>query len=391
MYSAWQAPFAAQKFAPVERWLRDHDSARARRRVWSRHQRCALQRRRLRRHRRQRAIPGGGARAIPRPVRPGRPDERRSVVARHVRHDPRQQLSASRQRSDAERILAQLSPLLAPEGTIHILDLVLPPRKSLAWMMARLDRGKYARPVERWRACSARRSSRFFEPYFFGGRLWSMVYFQGRKKREALRRHSCFQRTGSPPELLARLLQGPRSASKAGRTKSSSSTMAAPTIRGRCSNRPRGAIRAFGRRAVEKFRPSGRAWRRARLRDRRCGRPDGRRSAGRARSHPEFVAHHRAGADVVFARRRTREEGWLLRLAYRAFYRIISALSDTELPLDTGISRCSGSRWWRRFAACRSTSDTFEACGMGRIHSRSASTSIGRRAPRESRSTRPGN
>lgn len=51
---------------------------------------------------------------------------------------------------------------------------------------------------------------------------------------------------------------------------------------------------------------------------------------------PEFVARHRAGADVVFARRRTREEGWLLRLAYRVFYRLISALSDTKLPLDTG-------------------------------------------------------
>lgn len=51
---------------------------------------------------------------------------------------------------------------------------------------------------------------------------------------------------------------------------------------------------------------------------------------------PEFVARHRAGADVVYARRRTREEGWALRMAYRVFYRIISALSDTKLPLDTG-------------------------------------------------------
>ena len=51
---------------------------------------------------------------------------------------------------------------------------------------------------------------------------------------------------------------------------------------------------------------------------------------------PEFVARHRAGADVVYARRRTREEGWMLRLAYRSFYRLISALSDTKLPLDSG-------------------------------------------------------
>jgi dolichol-phosphate mannosyltransferase len=50
----------------------------------------------------------------------------------------------------------------------------------------------------------------------------------------------------------------------------------------------------------------------------------------------DFIARHRAGADVVFARRHTREEAWLLRLSYQAFYRIISALSDTKLPLDTG-------------------------------------------------------
>lgn len=51
---------------------------------------------------------------------------------------------------------------------------------------------------------------------------------------------------------------------------------------------------------------------------------------------PDFIVRHRAGADVVFARRRSREEGWLLRFAYRAFYRTISALSDTKLPVDAG-------------------------------------------------------
>lgn len=50
----------------------------------------------------------------------------------------------------------------------------------------------------------------------------------------------------------------------------------------------------------------------------------------------EFVRRHAAGADVVFARRRTREEGWLLRTAYRLFYRIVAALSDIRLPLDSG-------------------------------------------------------
>lgn len=51
---------------------------------------------------------------------------------------------------------------------------------------------------------------------------------------------------------------------------------------------------------------------------------------------PEFVKHHQAGADVVYARRATREEGWALRAAYRIFYRIIASLSEVHLPRDAG-------------------------------------------------------
>ena len=51
---------------------------------------------------------------------------------------------------------------------------------------------------------------------------------------------------------------------------------------------------------------------------------------------PEFVRHYQAGADVVYARRTTREEGWLIRTMYRLFYRILAMLSDTNLPLDSG-------------------------------------------------------
>jgi dolichol-phosphate mannosyltransferase len=38
----------------------------------------------------------------------------------------------------------------------------------------------------------------------------------------------------------------------------------------------------------------------------------------------------------VFVRRRTRKEGLLRRVSYRAFYRIVAALSEADLPLDTG-------------------------------------------------------
>lgn len=51
---------------------------------------------------------------------------------------------------------------------------------------------------------------------------------------------------------------------------------------------------------------------------------------------PELLRHHQAGADVVYARRASREEGVILRVAYRLFYRIVAQLSEVQLPLDTG-------------------------------------------------------
>jgi polyisoprenyl-phosphate glycosyltransferase len=51
---------------------------------------------------------------------------------------------------------------------------------------------------------------------------------------------------------------------------------------------------------------------------------------------PEFLRRHEAGADVVYARRATRQEGWLLRTAYGVFYRVIASLSEVHLPRDAG-------------------------------------------------------
>jgi dolichol-phosphate mannosyltransferase len=51
---------------------------------------------------------------------------------------------------------------------------------------------------------------------------------------------------------------------------------------------------------------------------------------------PQFLKHHQEGADVVYARRATRQEGWLLQMAYKVFYRIIAALSEVHLPRDAG-------------------------------------------------------
>jgi dolichol-phosphate mannosyltransferase len=49
-----------------------------------------------------------------------------------------------------------------------------------------------------------------------------------------------------------------------------------------------------------------------------------------------MVDRWRAGADVVFARRRRRRGSPLKRLGYWGFYRLVSFLSDVTLPLDTG-------------------------------------------------------
>jgi dolichol-phosphate mannosyltransferase len=51
---------------------------------------------------------------------------------------------------------------------------------------------------------------------------------------------------------------------------------------------------------------------------------------------PQFIRLHEEGADVVYARRASRKEAWLLQLAYKAFYRLIAKLSEVPLPLDSG-------------------------------------------------------
>lgn len=51
---------------------------------------------------------------------------------------------------------------------------------------------------------------------------------------------------------------------------------------------------------------------------------------------PQFVARWREGYDVVYAVRRDRKEGLLKRLGYFAFYRLLSGISDLDIPLDSG-------------------------------------------------------
>jgi SAM-dependent methyltransferase len=185
IYAAWQAPFVAQKFAPVERALR-HTQIRKVLDVG-----CG---------------PGTNAARFNGADYVGIDINERYLAIARSRHPGRfiqADLAASPNLSglgrfdtilvnsflhhlpDAavERILAQLQTLLEPAGTVHILELVLPERRSLARVMARLDRGNYARPLSSWHAIfSAYFEPLVEEPYGFGGGLWAMIYFQGRRK-----------------------------------------------------------------------------------------------------------------------------------------------------------------------------------------------------------------
>jgi len=51
---------------------------------------------------------------------------------------------------------------------------------------------------------------------------------------------------------------------------------------------------------------------------------------------PKLVRAHLEGYDVVYAQRVRRKEGWLLRLCYATFYRMLARLSNVELPVDAG-------------------------------------------------------
>jgi SAM-dependent methyltransferase len=87
----------------------------------------------------------------------------------------------------AHRLLAHLRTLLTDDGHVHIVDLVLPERASIARFLARLDRGEFPRPLREWlELVTGVFDQVVFEPYrltALGATLWNMVYFKGRAKR----------------------------------------------------------------------------------------------------------------------------------------------------------------------------------------------------------------
>jgi SAM-dependent methyltransferase len=87
------------------------------------------------------------------------------------------------------RTLARVNDLLAPDGRVHVLDLILPARPSVAKMLARLDRGDFARPLGRWASfldCGFHGVS--MEPFTLTVAcipLWHMFHFKGTKRLAA--------------------------------------------------------------------------------------------------------------------------------------------------------------------------------------------------------------
>lgn len=85
------------------------------------------------------------------------------------------------------RILFKLKDLLTKDGHVHILDLVMPERVGVPRLLAKWDRGDFARPLEKWRSLfSLNFEPVLIEPYaltVFGITLWNMVYFKGKARK----------------------------------------------------------------------------------------------------------------------------------------------------------------------------------------------------------------
>lgn len=51
---------------------------------------------------------------------------------------------------------------------------------------------------------------------------------------------------------------------------------------------------------------------------------------------PQFIDKWREGYDVVYAIRERRKEGWLKRVSYATFYRLLKRVANIDIPLDAG-------------------------------------------------------
>ena len=85
--------------------------------------------------------------------------------------------------SETATVLTSLPGLLRIGAPVHIIDLVLPSDRSLARMLAKLDRGEFPRSLDAWRSLlGGLIDIKLFEPFrvgLLGSRMWDLVYVQG--------------------------------------------------------------------------------------------------------------------------------------------------------------------------------------------------------------------
>lgn len=85
-----------------------------------------------------------------------------------------------------DRILAALRKVITTDGSIHILDLVMPDEPGMARMLARNDRGDYPRPLPAWKELLSRHFVPSVQEVFplglAGVELWRMLYFKAQPK-----------------------------------------------------------------------------------------------------------------------------------------------------------------------------------------------------------------
>jgi SAM-dependent methyltransferase len=87
---------------------------------------------------------------------------------------------------DSHRVLSRLPVWLQPGGHVHFVELAMPGNRSVARLLATWDRGKYVRAMESWRNLFQQHVDIIlFEPYrikLAGVTLWNMVYCKGRAR-----------------------------------------------------------------------------------------------------------------------------------------------------------------------------------------------------------------
>lgn len=88
--------------------------------------------------------------------------------------------------NEVHALLAAVPGLLSDGGRVHILDLVLPHKRRLSHLLARLDRGRYPRRLEKWRELFlSHLQVESFMSFPLGFRIlemWSMVYCVGTRR-----------------------------------------------------------------------------------------------------------------------------------------------------------------------------------------------------------------